>query len=131
MDRTLLGMPNVRKIEKNQRKPKFTTQSIREDQRIFRCETCHKSYKHSSSLRNHKLFNCGRTQGTKVFRKRRTRFSGQAKVFLEGTFKTNPNPTAEQRRTIGEIIGLDQQVVRDWFKNRKRKDRRQKYSWIS
>ena len=47
------------------------------------------------------------------------------KYFMLQFFKTNPYPTKEEMRQIGDRIGLSEKKVFYWFSNRRRKDKPQ------
>lgn len=62
------------------------------------------------------------TQGRK--RKKRTSIEVAVKGALENHFCKNPKPSAQEIGTLAENLGLDKEVVRVWFCNRRQKEKR-------
>jgi hypothetical protein len=59
-------------------------------------------------------------------RKKRTSFQPQAKQALENHFKHQPTPTSGEYSLLADALGLDKEVVRIWFCNRRQKERKAK-----
>lgn len=62
------------------------------------------------------------TQGRK--RKKRTSIEVAVKGALENHFCKNPKPSAQEIGGLAENLGLDKEVVRVWFCNRRQKEKR-------
>ncbi|KAJ7394401.1 metanephric macula densa development [Desmophyllum pertusum] len=62
------------------------------------------------------------TQGRK--RKKRTSIEVAVKGALENHFCKNPKPSAQEIGSLAENLGLDKEVVRVWFCNRRQKEKR-------
>lgn len=62
------------------------------------------------------------TQGRK--RKKRTSIEVAVKGALENHFCKSPKPTAQEISSLAENLGLDKEVVRVWFCNRRQKEKR-------
>ena len=62
------------------------------------------------------------TQGRK--RKKRTSIEVAVKGALENHFCKNSKPSAQEISTLAENLGLDKEVVRVWFCNRRQKEKR-------
>lgn len=65
-------------------------------------------------------------EGRMPFRKRkkRTSFRPQAKLALESHFKHQPTPSSSEYAILADALGLDKEVVRIWFCNRRQKERK-------
>ncbi|XP_056146425.1 POU domain, class 5, transcription factor 1-like [Lampris incognitus] len=59
-----------------------------------------------------------------IKRKRRTSFDDSVRAALEASFIKCPKPNPEEITRISEDIGLDREVVRVWFCNRRQKRKR-------
>ncbi len=57
-------------------------------------------------------------------RKKRTSFDNNVRIVLEKTFMQNHKPTVEEIAAIADNFGMDREVVRVWFCNRRQKERR-------
>ena len=57
-------------------------------------------------------------------RKRRTLIGPLIKGSLENHYKANPKPSPQEINSIGDDLGLDKEVVRVWFCNRRQKEKR-------
>ena len=57
-------------------------------------------------------------------RKRRVSIEYNAKVILEGYFLKNSSPTKEEIASFADEVGLEKEVVRVWFCNRRQKEKR-------
>ena len=57
-------------------------------------------------------------------RKRRTIIGTETKGTLESHYTTNPKPSPQECNSIADELGLDKEVVRVWFCNRRQKAKR-------
>ena len=57
-------------------------------------------------------------------RKKRTSFQPQAKQALESHFRRQPTPNSGEYALLADALGLDKEVVRIWFCNRRQKERK-------
>ncbi|XP_078590612.1 uncharacterized protein LOC144870419 isoform X4 [Branchiostoma floridae x Branchiostoma japonicum] len=57
-------------------------------------------------------------------RKKRTSIETNVRVALEKAFIQNPKPTSEEIGIIAEQLGMEKEVVRVWFCNRRQKEKR-------
>jgi len=57
-------------------------------------------------------------------RKKRTSIENNVRVSLERAFLRNPKPTSEDIKNVGDSLGMDKEVVRVWFCNRRQKEKR-------
>ena len=57
-------------------------------------------------------------------RRRRTSIENAVKISLEKAFESNPRPTSEELHIISESLGIEREVVRVWFCNRRQKQKR-------
>lgn len=57
-------------------------------------------------------------------RKKRTSIDTAARISLEKHFNGNPKPTGEQIQQIADLLGMEKEVVRVWFCNRRQKEKR-------
>jgi len=57
-------------------------------------------------------------------RRRRTSIENAVKISLEKAFESNPRPTSEELHLISESLGIEREVVRVWFCNRRQKQKR-------
>ncbi len=57
-------------------------------------------------------------------RKKRTSFDTSVRSSLERSFRSNPRPTAGQICRVAGDLGVDKEVVRVWFCNRRQKEKR-------
>ena len=57
-------------------------------------------------------------------RRRRTSIENAVKISLEKAFGSNPRPTSEELHLISESLGIEREVVRVWFCNRRQKQKR-------
>lgn len=62
------------------------------------------------------------TQGRK--RKKRTSIDVTVKSVLEKHFSSNPKPSSQEVEGLAENLGIDKEVVRVWFCNRRQKEKR-------
>ncbi|XP_022791433.1 POU domain, class 3, transcription factor 2-B-like [Stylophora pistillata] len=62
------------------------------------------------------------TQGRK--RKKRTSIDVTVKNVLEKHFSSNPKPSSQEVEGLAENLGIDKEVVRVWFCNRRQKEKR-------
>lgn len=62
------------------------------------------------------------TQGRK--RKKRTSIEVAVKSVLEKEFCSNPKPSSQEVEVLAENLGIDKEVVRVWFCNRRQKEKR-------
>ena len=71
-------------------------------------------------------FNLGEGKDTKPNkkRKRRTIISMETKSSLENHYENNPKPSPQDCVSIADELGLDKEVVRVWFCNRRQKAKR-------
>nr|CAD7264397.1 unnamed protein product [Timema shepardi] len=57
-------------------------------------------------------------------RKKRTSIETSVRVALEKAFLQNPKPTSEEISMLAESLGMEKEVVRVWFCNRRQKEKR-------
>ncbi|XP_071806123.1 uncharacterized protein [Asterias amurensis] len=57
-------------------------------------------------------------------RKKRTSIETNIRVSLERAFIHNPKPTSEEIMMLSETLGMEKEVVRVWFCNRRQKEKR-------
>ena len=57
-------------------------------------------------------------------RKKRTSIETNIRVSLERAFMHNPKPTSEEIMILSETLGMEKEVVRVWFCNRRQKEKR-------
>ncbi|XP_071959141.1 POU domain, class 2, transcription factor 1-like isoform X2 [Antedon mediterranea] len=57
-------------------------------------------------------------------RKKRTSIETNVRVALEKSFLNNPKPTSEEIQLLGNSLGMEKEVVRVWFCNRRQKEKR-------
>lgn len=57
-------------------------------------------------------------------RKKRTSIDAFVRLTLEKAFLENPKPTAEDITMLAKSLGMDKEVVRVWFCNRRQKEKR-------
>lgn len=57
-------------------------------------------------------------------RKKRTSIEVTAKTALENYFSKNPRPSSQEIDVLVENLGIDKEVVRVWFCNRRQKEKR-------
>ncbi|XP_033107121.1 POU domain, class 2, transcription factor 3-like isoform X9 [Anneissia japonica] len=57
-------------------------------------------------------------------RKKRTSIETNVRVALEKSFLNNPKPTSEEILILGQSLGMEKEVVRVWFCNRRQKEKR-------
>ncbi|ODN01394.1 POU domain, class 2, transcription factor 1 [Orchesella cincta] len=57
-------------------------------------------------------------------RKKRTSIETSVRVALERAFIQNPKPTSEEIAILAENLGMEKEVVRVWFCNRRQKEKR-------
>ena len=57
-------------------------------------------------------------------RKKRTSFDMGIRTALERAFGANPKPTAEEISSVADDLGIDREVVRVWFCNRRQKEKK-------
>lgn len=68
-------------------------------------------------------------QQKKIFYgRKRTKIDSKSKAYMEAYFKHSQKPNYEELMAISSNTGLDRDVVRVWFSNRRQKDRRQRDS---
>ena len=60
--------------------------------------------------------------------RKRTKIDSKSKVYMESYFKHSQKPNYEELIAISSNTGLDRDVVRVWFSNRRQKERRQRDS---
>lgn len=57
-------------------------------------------------------------------RKKRTSIETSIRVSLEKAFLANPKPTSEEIQMVADNLGMEKEVVRVWFCNRRQKEKR-------
>ncbi|XP_063358960.1 POU domain, class 2, transcription factor 3-like isoform X4 [Cydia amplana] len=57
-------------------------------------------------------------------RKKRTSIESGVRVALEKAFLHNPKPTSEEISALADALGMEKEVVRVWFCNRRQKEKR-------
>uniref|UniRef100_A0A1B6CIH3 POU domain protein n=1 Tax=Clastoptera arizonana TaxID=38151 RepID=A0A1B6CIH3_9HEMI len=57
-------------------------------------------------------------------RKKRTSIETSVRVALEKAFLQNPKPTSEEISMLADSLGMEKEVVRVWFCNRRQKEKR-------
>ncbi|KAK3930571.1 POU domain, class 2, transcription factor 1 [Frankliniella fusca] len=57
-------------------------------------------------------------------RKKRTSIETNVRVALEKGFMANPKPTSEEISMLADSLGMEKEVVRVWFCNRRQKEKR-------
>ena len=67
----------------------------------------------------------GEASVSKKSRKRRTTLNPTIKASLEDHFMTQPKPGSQELSSVADKLGLDYEVVRVWFCNRRQKIRRE------
>ncbi|XP_041470744.1 POU domain, class 2, transcription factor 1-like isoform X3 [Lytechinus variegatus] len=63
-------------------------------------------------------------EGINRRRKKRTSIETNIRVSLEKSFLQQPKPTSEEIAILGEQLGMEKEVVRVWFCNRRQKEKR-------
>jgi hypothetical protein len=67
------------------------------------------------------------TEQKKVsYGRKRTKIDSKSKAYMESYFKHSQKPSYEELIAISSNTGLDRDVVRVWFSNRRQKERRQR-----
>lgn len=62
--------------------------------------------------------------GVNSRRRRRTSIENAVKISLEKAFQVNPRPASGELQLISEALGIEREVVRVWFCNRRQKAKR-------
>lgn len=57
-------------------------------------------------------------------RKKRTSIETSVRIALEKAFLSNPKPTSEEITSLADGLGMEKEVVRVWFCNRRQKEKR-------
>ena len=57
-------------------------------------------------------------------RKKRTSIEVTVKSALENIFSKNPKPSSQEIEVLVESLGIDKEVIRVWFCNRRQKEKR-------
>ncbi|TPP57015.1 hypothetical protein FGIG_08516 [Fasciola gigantica] len=97
------------------------TESVESRDSIVRAVTeCDSSRASNKPLRSKPVS----TSVTLPKRRARTIMTKHMRKILEATFLQNPVPSREARKELAENMGLDAEVIRVWFCNRRHKERR-------
>ena len=65
----------------------------------------------------------GSDEGFNVKRRRRTVIKEEAKALLEKCYTVNKFPSGAEYEMMANSIGMDKEAVRNWFCNRRAKDK--------